>query len=463
MSDTKDDPLKKLKAQLSALPDATVRERMIALGFWPPGEPLPADPIDEANARSALESDRARLLAQAGTAENPEKALRRERIRRLRESQKRRTLRKLERENEKKARRAAWDAEKADRIVHAGEGVSAGLAQTGSDAEKLSSLGLPVLHHAGELAERLGLSISQLRFLTYHRRGATLVHYHRFGIPKKTGGIRAISAPKPALARAHRWVLAQVLDKLEVRAPAHGFVRHRSIVTNAAPHVGRRVVLNLDLESFFPTVGFRRVKGLFRKLGYAEQVATLLALLCTEPPRVEARLDGKRLWIALGQRVLPQGACTSPAITNAICRRLDARLSGLAKHFGFTYTRYADDLTFSGDDRSRVGRLLGCVRKVVTSEGFREHGDKTHVMGSGRRQEVTGVVVNQKLSTARDERRALRAMLHNVARRGLAAENREGHADFASYLQGRVAFACMVDPSLEPVLRPALDRALARG
>jgi retron-type reverse transcriptase len=258
-------------------------------------------------------------------------------------------------------------------------------------------------------------------------------------------------------------VLGAILEKLETRPPAHGFVRHRSIVTNASPHVGRKVVVNLDLESFFPTLGFRRVKGLFAKMGYAESVATVLALLCTEPPRLEARLDGKRLWIALGDRMLPQGACTSPAITNLVCRKLDTRLAGIARHFGFHYTRYADDLTFSGDDRAEVGRLLGCVRKVLKDEGFAEHGDKTHVMGRGRRQEVTGVVVNEKLSLARDDKRALRAILHNAAKNGLSAENRDGREDFAAYLRGRVAFACMVDPSLARTLEPALARALARS
>jgi retron-type reverse transcriptase len=457
------DPLLGMKAKLAALPDATVRERMMALGFWPPGEPLPSDPTDEANARAALESDRARLLAQAGTAESPEKALRKERIRRLRESQKRRSLRKLEREIAKKKRLEAWNAAKGSLLVHAGEGVSAGLAKSGSDTGKLEAAELPVLHDAPALAAALGISIAALRFLTYHRRGATLVHYHRFGIPKKTGGIRAISAPKPTLAAAQRWVLGAILEKLETRPPAHGFVRHRSIVTNASPHVGRKVVVNLDLESFFPTLGFRRVKGLFAKMGYAESVATVLALLCTEPPRLEARLDGKRLWIALGDRMLPQGACTSPAITNLVCRKLDTRLAGIARHFGFHYTRYADDLTFSGDDRAEVGRLLGCVRKVLKDEGFVEHGDKTHVMGRGRRQEVTGVVVNEKLSLARDDKRALRAILHNAAKNGLSAENRDGREDFAAYLRGRVAFACMVDPSLARTLEPALARALARG
>jgi retron-type reverse transcriptase len=457
---TSDDEVEKLKKKLAALPDDVVLERMRALGFWPPGVPVPADPLEELQARAKLESDRVRLLAKAGTAENPEKALRKERIRRLKESQKRRSLKKLEREAARKARAAAWVEQKSKQLVHAGEGVSAGLAGVGCDAQKLAAAGLPILHDAAEVAAAIGFSLARLRFLTYHRRGATLVHYHRFGIPKKTGGIRPISAPKKSLAFAQRWVLDNVLSWIATRPPAHGFVEGRSILTNATPHVGRKVVLNLDLEGFFPTIGFRRVKGLFAKMGYGEHVATVLALLTTEPPRVEATLDGTRYWVALGDRTLPQGACTSPAITNLVCRRLDARLAGLARHFGFTYTRYADDLTFSGDDRTRVGKLLGCVRKVIAEEGFREHGDKTHVMGRGRRQEVTGVVVNDKLAMPKSERRALRAMLHNCAQHGLASQNRAGHADFPAYLRGRVAFACMVDPSLKPKLEPMLARAL---
>ena len=287
-----------------------------------------------------------------------------------------------------------------------------------------------------------------------------MVHYHRYVIAKKTGGARCISAPKPALKKAQRWVLDQLLARLGVEPPAHGFVAGRSIVTNAALHVGRAVVINLDLREFFPSITFRRVKGLFHALGYGEQVATVLALLCTEPPRVAAELDGKVYHVALGQRVLPQGACTSPAITNALCRRLDRRLTGLARKHGFTYTRYADDLTFSGDNARAVGRLLRSVRSVVAAEGLTEHPRKTRVMRRANRQEVTGVTVNSRPTVAREEVRRLRAVLHNAARNGLESQNRDGHPDFAAYLRGKVEFACMVDPHRAPQLRSALERAL---
>ncbi len=113
-------------------------------------------------------------------------------------------------------------------------------------------------------------------------------------------------------------------------------------VSDAAPHVGRAVVINLDLKDFFPSITFRRVKGLFHALGYAEHPATLLALLRTEPPRVAAGCDGKSYRVALGKRALPHGVCTSLAIINALCRRLDRPLVGLARRHGFTsiHSRY---------------------------------------------------------------------------------------------------------------------------
>jgi retron-type reverse transcriptase len=286
------------------------------------------------------------------------------------------------------------------------------------------------------------------------------VHYHRYSIAKKTGGVRCISAPKKALARAQRWVLDHILDKLALEPTTHGFARGRSIVSNASPHVGRKVVANIDLQDFFPSVTFRRVKGLFKALGYSEHIATVLALLCTEPPRLAAELDGKVYFVALSERVLPQGACTSPALTNALCRRLDRRLAGLARKHQFQYTRYADDLTFSGDRPEVMGRLLRSVRTILAAEGFTEHPTKTRIMRSGRRQEVTGLTVNRQPGVGRQELRKLRAILHNAARLGLESQNRDGRPHFAAYLRGRVDFLCMVQPQHASALREALRKAL---
>jgi len=205
------------------------------------------------------------------------------------------------------------------------------------------------------------------------------------------------------------------------------------------------------------------VKGLFRKIGYSEHVATLLALVCTEPPRLPVTIDAQAIWVALGERMLPQGACTSPATTNLVCRRLDRRLAGLAKRFGYSYTRYADGLTFSGDGHAGVELLLRGTRSNLKADGFAEHPQKTRIMRSGRRYEVTGDVVNAKTSIAREEARELRAILHNAGKHGLASQNRAAHPNFEAHLRGRVGWVHMLDPEKGKKLRAALDRALQVG
>jgi RNA-directed DNA polymerase len=459
MTDKKDDEKKALYELITQqLDDATLLWRMRELGFWPENEPVPEESAANAEERAKLNAELTALRKLAQKALDPEKALAVERIRRWQESKKRRAIAKAEREAKRKARAQEYAAEKRATIVHAGDGVSAGLADRTSDVRKLGAL--PILHESADIAKAMGIELSELRWLTYHRRATAVVHYHRYDIPKKTGFTRAISAPKPMLAHAQRWILENILDKLSVEPDAHGFVRGRSIVTNAKPHVKRGVVINLDLRDFFPSITFRRVKGLFHKLGYSEHAATVLALICTEPPRAAAILDGKTWGVALGDRMLPQGACTSPAITNAICRRLDRRLRGLAARHAFVYTRYADDLTFSGDDRRKVGLLLSSVRSILTHEGFVEHAAKTHVMGRGRAQEVTGLVVNEKVALDRDDRRNLRALLYNAARHGLASQNREDRPEFERHVRGLVAFACMAEPDRAPKWQAMLDSAL---
>lgn len=436
-------------------------ERMRLHGFWPARQGLPSEPPDEIAERARIHDELAQLRKSHSLVKNWEKALAKERKRRWEESKQRRKQRRQEKQQHDQQRREQWQKYSAEHVVHLGLGVSAGLQQTASDVAALNQRGLPVMHESKDVAARLGIKLSALRWLTYHRRGATVVHYHRFRIAKKTGGVRCISAPKAALAHAQRWIFDNILKPLQVEPCAHGFIARRSIVTNAAPHTGKAVVVNLDLKDFFPTITFRRVKGLFQRLGYSEHVATVLALLCTEPPRVAAEVDGKVYHVALGARILPQGACTSPAITNALCRRFDRRLQGLAQKHGFTYTRYADDLTFSGDKPRAVGRLLRSIRAILELEGFAEHPSKTRVMRQARRQEVTGLTVNQRPTVSRQDFRRLKAILHNCARHGLDSQNRDNRPNFAAYLRGKVEYVCMVDPQRAGQLRQLLQAALA--
>jgi RNA-directed DNA polymerase len=253
----------------------------------------------------------------------------------------------------------------------------------------------------------------------------------------------------PKLKAAQRWILRNVVERLPVHGATHGFLADRSIATNAAAHTGARIVLKVDLKDFFPTVTFRRAKGIFRRAGYRDQVATLMALVCTEAPREIVEHEGKQYFVALGPRCLPQGAPTSPGLTNTLCLRLDRRLTGLAKKLGWRYTRYADDLTFSlpeeHKDKPRVGALLGSIGRIAVDEGFRVHPDKTHVARSGGRQKVTGLVVNGAGTprVPRALKRQLRAAVHNLAH-GKPLQ----HGDTPARLAGYAAYVYMTDPAL---------------
>ena len=147
--------------------------------------------------------------------------------------------------------------------------------------------------------------------------------------------------------------------------------------------------------------------------------------MCTEPVFDEVSLDGERYFIADGPRLLPQGAPTSPAITNLICRRLDRRLMGLSRTLGFVYSRYADDLTFSGSGEAvkKIGTLLKAVHSIVEAEGFKVHPDKTRVMRKSTRQDVTGLTVNEAVAVPRDLLRRYRAVLQQVERHGPAGKH----------------------------------------
>jgi retron-type reverse transcriptase len=347
---------------------------------------------------------------------------------------------------------------KATDIIFVGKGVSARLNDRIIDAGKLTAAGLPVLHTPADLARVLGLSISKLRWLCFHTDVATRIHYVQFEVPKKSGGTRTLSAPHRILAAAQEWVLANILAKLPTEEPAHGFVPGRSTLTNARPHAGRDVVVNMDLEGFFPSVGFARVRHLFARLGYSGAVATLLALLCTECPRKRVVYAGVPYLVATGPRGLPQGACTSPAISNQVARKLDRRLAGLAKKLGLTYTRYADDLTFSAGPgfREKVGYLIARVRHVAQDEGLAVNPKKTRVQRPESRQTVTGLVVNAAPAVPRHVVRRLRAILHRARTEGLAAQNRGRHPNFRGWVEGMIAYVNMAKPDVGRALGAAL-------
>ena len=360
-------------------------------------------------------------------------------------------------EREKKRREGVAFRKETD-IIFLGRGVSGLMGDRQSDAAKLEALGLPVLHSPADVAKALKLSITQLKWLAFHSEVVKKTHYVRFAVKKRSGGERVLSAPHRKLKAIQRWILAEVLSKIPLENPAHGFVPGRGIVSNATPHVGRQFVVNLDLKDFFPSVGFRRVRHAFRRVGYSGAVSTVFALLCCECPRQPVTFNGERYEVASGPLGLPQGAPTSPALSNLVSRKLDKRLAGFAKKMGLNYTRYADDLTFSGPAElaPRIGYILAKVRHVAQEEGFTVNEKKTRVMRPSRAMEVTGVVVNDKPSVQRDEIRRLRAILHRAKTEGLDKQNREDHPHFRAWLEGKIAFVSMVNPAAGAKLLAAL-------
>ena len=348
---------------------------------------------------------------------------------------------------------------KQTEIIFLGRGVSAGLCDTKANIEKLQSAKLPILAHPRDVAEAMKIPLKQVRWLAFHSDATRVTHYIRFTVAKKGGGTRELAAPHRKLAASQEWILENILKKMPPHTAAHGFVPNHSTLTNAAPHVGRAVVVNADLKDFFPTITFPRVKGIFQQLGYSPAAATILALLCTESPRREVEYAGTKFHVATGPRVLPQGACTSPALSNLAARGMDTRFSGIATKLGWTYTRYADDLTFSADGNAdeKAGYLLARVRHIAQDEGFLVNEKKTRIQRRNTAQTVTSIVVNQRPGVPRKLVRRLRAILHRAKKEGLAAQNRNREPQFEAWLQGMIAYICMVNPAQGTPLKTALQ------
>lgn len=284
-------------------------------------------------------------------------------------------------------------------------------------------------------------------------------HLYRYHWVQRPGAVpRLLEAPTPLLRQTLRRLLHEVLVWVPAHPAAHGFVPGRSAITHAREHVGADVVLSLDLRHFFTAITRGRAYGLFRSMGYPEPVSATLAGLVTNqvPHHVLAAMPAGgeptarhrlRSWLRMPH--LPQGAPTSPSLANLACYTLDARLAGYAAAAGAHYTRYADDLAFSGpaDLRSRTARLVAKVSASAAEEGFLVHSGKTRVQPATGRQQVTGIVVNSRLGIARNDYDQLRAVLHEARTRGVELANRDRHPDFRQHLSGRVGWVESVNPA----------------
>ena len=336
----------------------------------------------------------------------------------MKESLERRAERKAQREAQQEKKRQEWQKKKAENIVFIGRGYSSLLAQKETKKEQLEKFHLPVLEDDKQLAEFLGISYSELRFLTYHRDVVKKDQYYRYEIPKKSGGMRKIAAPKPGLKAIQRKILTEILEKVPSSDYAHGFLKEHSVVTGAKNHsLSPGYLINMDLENFFPTITFERVRGVFQMFGYSGYIASLFAMLCTYCERIPIEVKGETCYVKTSERILPQGSPASPMITNIICSKMDLRIGGLAKKFGYQYSRYADDMSFSLEKGKEpyLGKFLGYIEKIVEEEGFHINPKKTRVLRPNTCQSITGVVVNgEELGVNKKWVKKFRALLHHA-------------------------------------------------
>jgi hypothetical protein len=313
------------------------------------------------------------------------------------------------------------------------------------------------------LAAALELSDGQLAWLADVRgleRTVTaekLRNYRYAAVPRRSGLPRVIEAPKLRLKEVQRWVLREILDRVPVHDAARGFTRGRSVIDHARHHSGHHAVLRLDLADFFASISAARVFGIFRTAGYEPSVAHALTGLSTNtvPQHVwqvihrAAASAGIQPRFRLGRQLatphLPQGAPTSPALANLAAFRLDRRLSGLAASLDLRYSRYADDLAFSGRRLPRrAAHLRAAVAEIVRDEGFALNTDKTTLRTAAARQQVCGLVVNVAPAVPRGEYDRLKAILHNAARHGAASQGLLGRE---AHLRGRIAWVASLNPA----------------
>lgn len=261
--------------------------------------------------------------------------------------------------------------------------------------------------------------------------------YHEFKIPKRRGGFRRIEVPSPSLLNTQKWILINILENIELHVDAFGFRKNISIIDNANKHLGCSYLLKMDLKDFFPSINVKRVINVFLRSGYAPNVSYYLAKLCCNHER------------------LPQGAATSPYLSNIIAKKLDARIRGLCDLNKWSYSRYADDIAISGEFISP--RVISIISDIILSEGFKTNNEKTVLVKGNGKKIVTGLsVVGEKVTLPRKYKRDLKKEIHFINRFGMVAHCEYiGVRDpvYLDRLEGRVRFWLSIEPENSQALR----------
>lgn len=384
-------------------------EKMKKMGLWPrklnQPDPQTAQRIHRLE-EDILERTRELSLPE----ENPEERLIEERINYHIESLKKR-------DEVRKKRKINWSKFNKSNFTHLGKGVSNCLNQKETDIKLLEELNLPLITDAKKLSELINLPIKKIKWMAYHRRTSLTNHYIDFKIAKKRGGYRNISKPKPILKSVQLVIKNTILDKIPMREHIFGFRKGISIFDHALVHCGAKVIINFDLKDFFPSISFNQVRNSYIKLGYSGEIASVLALLTTKQGSKKVNIENKTYFVYSSNRYLPQGASTSPIISNLVAEKLDSQLLKRSESFGFIYTRYADDLSFSSKaEKPNIKGMIYMINKTVELHGYKINSNKTNVLFENNSQNITGLIINSNQpKIPRIWRRKLRAAIHNYS------------------------------------------------
>jgi RNA-directed DNA polymerase len=324
---------------------------------------------------------------------------------------------------------------------------------------------VPALPDLAALASAMGRTVKSLRWLAFTGEPARRDHYRYHSLPKGVDSHRDLMSPHRELAYAQEWILRVLLDSLPVQPEAHGYVRGRSVLTYAQPHEGRQVVLTMDLTDFFGHCQHMMVAKVMRQFSSHAGVITALTCLTTAPPRVQVETERGTRYAATEPASLPQGALTSPSLSNHCALSLDSSLTHHCGRWGYTYTRYSDDMAFSPNTETPqipIVALPQLVRFLCGKWGFRVNGDKTKFHRRDKRQKLCGVVVNGKVSAPRSDKAKVRNFLHRLTRFVEAGEGKPPTWQEVDSMRGRISWLHMFEPEEAGEQMLTLHRLLAR-
>ena len=339
------------------------------------------------------------------------------------------------------------------------------ISETLSYADGLDSKGLPVIFDQQHLSYLLCMEHRNLRQLVKSASS----YYKYFAIQKRRGGLRRIMSPYSELRDVQTWIKENILDKIELPNCVKAFVKGRNIKENAKMHEGRKYILKVDITNFFESIGVRQVYVAFRKMGYDRSVAAWLANLCTAKiedykyEQLEDQEEIQKLFNDLYHKSEPflvQGAPTSPSLANIICNRMDKRMMGLANKHGFTYSRYADDMTFSADKKDRLPKV-SMIRKIVETEGFHLNDEKIELLHEGNRQIVTGLLVDNHVRVPGRYKKDIKRHIHFCLKYGGREHFHRiapGKAFGKEWLAGRIRYIHSVEPETAKKLWAEFER-----